>query len=76
MGLRKGQVTFLRPGMVAESAMNLWVSSCLLFLSAMMWSTEPFLALFPVWVVDLGFGCSGLRFWWRLLAERVEGDGG
>lgn len=60
--------------MVAESAMNLSVSSCLLFLSAMMWSTEPFLPLF--WVVDLGFGCSELRFWRRFLPERGEEDGG
>lgn len=65
-------ITFLRPGIVAESAMNLSASSCLLFLSAMMWSREPFLPLFTV--AELGFGCSELRFRWRFLEERVEVD--
>lgn len=38
--------------MVAESAMKLWVSCCLLFLSAIMW--EALLALFPGWASRVG----------------------
>jgi len=63
------QGTFFKPGIVAERAMNFWVSSCLLFLSAIMWSRvwEQLLPLFPGWVLGFGLIGSKLRFCgWRV----------
>ena len=71
--VKEGAVTFFKPGIIAESAMNLSAISCLLFLSDIMWSrvgvSQELLPLFaPVCTCvsfatqyKVGFGCSSLK---------------
>lgn len=72
-------ITLLKPGMVAESAMNLSVRSCLLRLSAIMWSMVweevlVFLAPPVMGLLGSGPGLSGGQGE-LLLEERRRGSG-
>lgn len=64
-------ITLLKPGMVAESAMNLSVRSCLLRLSAIMWSMvwEEVLIFLAPW---LGLRATGPGLSRARLAGRGE----
>jgi len=58
LGFSSNFITFFKPGIVAESAMNFCDSSSLLFLSAIMWSKhwESLLLFFPLWLLAFAFG--------------------
>ena len=68
--VKEGAVTFFKPGIIAESAMNLSAISCLLFLSDIMWSRVGVFA--PSQLVSC-FICNTVQGWISMLFTE-EGD--